>query len=1028
MRFWKSGALCSLFIFLLGPLHSQSADYFQQKVEYLIEVELDDQDHLLKGSVKLNYFNHSPDTLSFLYFHLWGNAYQNRQTALARQEIRRGDAKFFFAEENKRGGYEMVEFLQGDSLLQVEPDPTNPDIVRVFLPASLLPQGSIELTIPFVLKIPASFSRLGRIGTSYQLTQWYPKPAVYDMDGWHPVPYLDFGEFYSEFGSFDVRITLPENYWVAATGTLQTVAERQRLTERVAETHQQLALWDSLPPKSRLEPFPPSSDQQKTLRFTADDVHDFAWFADKRFWVLQDTIQLDDEHQVETWSFFPRAEWRMWRSSLRMIEQGLRLYHEQVGPYPYPQMTAVLSPFSAGGGMEYPMITVLSWSWVEQNLDETIAHEIGHNWFYGILGSNERNHPWLDEGLNSFYEWKYTDQYYGKHWSWPFLNLFEIPSNRQFYEWDYLFLSRQRMDQAPDTPAEQLSEDNYWEGAYTKPAWSLLHLENYWSAPRLEQAMKHYYDQWKFRHPDPEAFQQSLEQSGGESLDWWMPYLTTTKHLDYALTGARRVEEGYEVRLQNKGRIAAPFPLVGQRDGEQVVEQWYGGFEGDTTVLLKTGEVDRLMLDPEHVTLDLYRRNDQLKTKGLLKKVEPIQVIPGFGWGRSDRSPLFLAPALGWNTYDETLIGLALYNHWQLEEAFEWALVPMWSIANGRAGGSASLRLHLYPEDQNIRRTELSLNGRSFSYFQNPNLNVDLRYWRLAAALRADFRTIPGEDIDYFWQWRSIFTGEETPRFEDGNFTGRSFENRNIHELSVHFQHRRGVNPYSWTVATEFQLYPGIQEASNGYWKLWGEWKGHYTFRPKKQLSLRLFAGGFLVNTARDAGGIFPGALNLTGQGYGVYDDYKYDDFFFGRNDNTGLAAQQIALRDGGFKNAFGNPFRTTSGNTNHVLVAANLKTDLPLPLPDWMPIKPYFDLAYVADRQPSGEGKTFADQLWWSGGICWDVEDGLMGLYLPLFSSTNIQSLYDQQQQVSAFSRMTFSFNLNRLNFLKSKEMLNWF
>jgi hypothetical protein len=194
--------------------------------------------------------------------------------------------------------------------------------------------------------------------------------------------------------------------------------------------------------------------------------------------------------------------------------------------------------------------------------------------------------------------------------------------------------------------------------------------------------------------------------------------------------------------------------------------------------------------------------------------------------------------------------------------------------------------------------------------------------------------------------------------------------------------------------------------------------KGHYTFRPKKQLSLRLFAGGFLVNTARDAGGIFPGALNLTGQGYGVYDDYKYDDFFFGRNDNTGLAAQQIALRDGGFKNAFGNPFRTTSGNTNHVLVAANLKTDLPLPLPDWMPIKPYFDLAYVADRQPSGEGKTFADQLWWSGGICWDVEDGLMGLYLPLFSSTNIQSLYDQQQQVSAFSKNDLQFQSESAQF----------
>jgi hypothetical protein len=205
---------------------------WQQQVNYLIDVTLNDKDHTLDGFEKILYTNNSPDTLKFIWFHLWPNAYKNDKTAFSDQLLENGNTKFYFSPKEEKGYINRLDFRVDNISAKTEDHPQHIDIVKLILPSPLAPNQSTYITTPFHVQLPYNVSRGGHVGQSYQCTQWYPKPAVYDHKGWHPIPYLDQGEFYSEFGAFDVRITLPDNYVVAATGELQNPAEKEWMYQR----------------------------------------------------------------------------------------------------------------------------------------------------------------------------------------------------------------------------------------------------------------------------------------------------------------------------------------------------------------------------------------------------------------------------------------------------------------------------------------------------------------------------------------------------------------------------------------------------------------------------------------------------------------------------------------------------------------------------------------------------------------------------------------------------------------------------
>jgi len=495
------------------------SQYWQQQVNYTIDVSLNDRDHALDGFEKIEYINNSPDTLHFIWFHLWPNAYKNDKTAFTDQSLENGNTKFYFSNKEDRGYINKLEFRVNDQTASTEDHPQHIDIIKVVLPTPLPPGQKIIITTPFHVKLPFNFSRGGHVGETYQATQWYPKPAVYDKKGWHPIPYLDQGEFYSEFGNFDVSITLPKNYVVAATGDLQNEDEKNWLLTRSSFT------WK--PQKEKIKTkygqtqikthlYPASSSELKTLKYIQNNVHDFAWFADKRFIVNHDTCKLGSGKIIDAYTFYTPGS-ATWKNSLQTVEDAIRTRSEWVGVYPYNVVNAVEGPEGFGGGMEYPTITLISPQANEKLLDFTIAHEVGHNWFYGILGTNERQHPWMDEGINTFYDNRYSKWKYGNEGEIQFgSQTFAITDAERL-----MFESKAAVnkDQPINLEGDKFTTMNYDLVAYYKTGAWLEVVEKKLGKVTFDKAMQEYYRQWQFKHPYPEDFKKVLETSSGQNLD-----------------------------------------------------------------------------------------------------------------------------------------------------------------------------------------------------------------------------------------------------------------------------------------------------------------------------------------------------------------------------------------------------------------------------------------------------------------------------------------------------------------------------
>ena len=724
-------------LLICGQLTAQEESYFQQEVHYTIDVTLNDSSHVLSGTEWLKYINHSPDTLDLMYFHLWPNAYSGKGTDFAEQQVRQGSSKFYFAEEEDLGGFRVIDFQAGGLHLDWVKESGHEDVVRVQLNAPLFPGDTMVLKIPFVLDIPASFSRLGHVEESYQMTQWYPKPAVYDQDGWHPMPYLDTGEFYSEFGSFEVAITLPENYVVAATGELQETFEKDFLEDRIAWTEEYISenvseripFWDAF----RQDTFPPSSPNMKTISFRAENVHDFAWFADKRFRVMARQFALPNGKSVMGFVYFTFMEEWYWKEALDYVERSTVFYSEKVGAYPWPHVTAVQSALSAGGGMEYPMITVIGLSGDPQALDEVITHEVGHNWFYGILGSNERDHAWMDEGLNSYYDHRYTEAYYGIPKGDYYLpNFLAKSSDLPFYDLSYLYFTRSGREQAPSEHSESFFPGGYYMGAYEKPALALRHLENYWGKERFDAAMQAFYSEWAFKHPSPENFRESLESFGNEDLSWLFDgYLGSIQSFDYSVHRVKVTDDSLRVLVRNNGEFAPPFPLSGM-EGEEVVQtEWQEGFTGSRWISFPDQGSRSVVIDPERRTADLYPNNNSRDLRGGFAGLSDYRLHFLSGIDHSEHKHIYWSPLLGWNDYDKWMVGIGLHNYSIIERRMEWAFMPVYSFVSNSVSGLANLQFNQpLRNSEMFRRFRLGSSWKKFSENYNFQQDYRLRYGR----------------------------------------------------------------------------------------------------------------------------------------------------------------------------------------------------------------------------------------------------------------------------------------------------------
>ena len=966
-----------LLFFIPNVILANDIKYFQQEVNYVINVTLDDKKHELNGNIEIEYINNSPNNLKEIFFHLWPNAYQDKTTALCKQKIKNKDTDLYYANKDDRGYIDNLNFYVNGDPVKYEFNQDNKDICKIVLNGVLQPGNNIIITTDFHVKIPdAKFSRLGHTEQAYYMTQWYPKPAVFDNKGWHVMPYLDQGEFYSEFGSFDVSITLPANYIVGATGDLQNQDEIDFLNMLAHKTSNIKDFSDDMS-------FPESSHEFKTLRYVQNNIHDFAWFADKRYHVLKGEVELPhSKRKVDTWAMFTNNEADLWLRSIEYLNDATFYYSLWNGDYPYNHITAVDGTIAAGGGMEYPNITIIGESMMPFALETVIMHEVGHNWFYGILGTNERDHAWMDEGINSFNELRYILTKYPERALLEgdgavsvinrILGTEELTPKAQ-YELGYFFNAYTNKDQPLELTSAEYSLFNYWGMVYEKSAIVFYYLYSYLGQDLFDKCMREYYETWKYKHPSPQDLRDVFNKLTDKNLDWFFDNLIkTTDKIDYKVLSLNKSQN--TIKIKNKGQVNSPFPITLIKDAKEQNTFWIEGFYGVKNIQLADVDYDKIKIDYFEVVPEINRNNNTYR-KTLFPKIEPLKLQFLGSYYNPNKTQLFFTPSFKWfNNYDKLGLGVNLYNQVIPKQGYYFKINPIYSFGMDNISGNFTFGYKYFPAesisqvfDSFIYSINIERFGFDNDYYYNKyydHLHIDFN--------NKDKNSFKHKSIDI----RLLVINEDY--IGDGFTTLELKKNQIFSDITFNFDYDHPINSYDYELSLNFgPEFIRTDLVSN-----------LSVFNPIKiskfnsKIHFRLFASIFLKNNNSN----YP--LNLR---YGNSSDYLYDYDFLGRSEATGLFSQHIVLEQGGFKD-IDNISNVLTGNfmisCNTLFPLIYTKSKL---LPD---ISTYLDFAFIPSPiiSPWDDGQS--RNAYYSFGL--SIPVGVLQFYIPIYNKNGFNNFND--------------------------------
>lgn len=584
--------------------------YWQNRADYHIDVALNEQLKTVSGTELITYTNNSPDDLEFLWLQLDQNLYKSESRGL--RTVPLTGSRSGSKGQQFEGGYmikaaRLVDGNGKETELNCMIDDTR---MQLILPEPLKAGGaSLKLKIEFSFIIPDYGSdRMGMMETSngmiFSIAQWYPRMCVYDdISGWNTTPYLGPAEFYLEYGDFDVNITVPANHVVVCSGELLNVEEvysesQQKAWAEAGRSDKVVVIRSEKDARNASRPV----EASKTWKFRMQNTRDIAWASSASFMIDAARINLPEGKKSMAISAYPAesAGKLAWGRSTEYVKASIEYYSAKWTVYPYP---AAINVASNVGGMEYPGIVFCGSSARGSALWGVTDHEFGHIWFPMIVGSNERLHPWMDEGLNSFINELSTAAFnYGEY----------DKGTRNMRKWTSLIMDASL--EPVVTSADNMKEKNTAYLSYYKPAIALSLLrENVLGHERFDRAFKAYIERWSYKHPTPEDFFRTMENVSGEDLGWfWRGWFLHNWKLDQAVSGVSYVKNdpanGILITVANLQKMVMPV----------VVE-----------IKLKSGNTSRVQLPVE-----IWKRNKSWTFKHPTNEdvvsvtIDPDQTLP----------------------------------------------------------------------------------------------------------------------------------------------------------------------------------------------------------------------------------------------------------------------------------------------------------------------------------------------------------------------------------------------------------------
>ena len=593
-----------------SPSGAPGAAYWQNRADYALDVALDTMSHQVRGTQRIRFTNNSPDSLGYVWLQL-------DQDIFAAGSINRSapppplvfaGVPFDMAVSGPPGGFTI------DSL-RVNGAPARgyryDTMLRLDLPRGLGTGDTLQISFAFAFQVPENgAARMGRDGRLNQVAQSPPRPALYHaVTGWNTLPYTGAGEFYLEYGDFDVRLAVPANYVVAATGELRNAADvltsEQRARLQRAMSQDEAVAIITAQEAGTAQARPRSAGGTHTWHFNARNVRDFAWAAAGNYQWDAQRADAGGGTMVLAQAFY-RPGAANWAEAIRMATHAIRSFSQKWHPYPYPQASFVEGPIA---GMEYPMMLFVPADTSRHGLSWVLMHELGHMWFPMMVGNDERRYPWMDEGFNSFIDLYTVSEYWqGDAHADSVLN---GPLT------SYLANAVAGREQPMITPPGE-GHNVYWM-AYQKPALMLRLLREEVIGPEgFDAAFREFIRRWRFRHPQPADFFRTMENVSGRDLDWfWRGWVYTTARLDQAVDSVVARGATTRVVLLNRRDMLMPAEVLltwsdGAAETRRIpVEMWNYGRRHAFTVANNGRRLARVELDPRRVYPDIDRANNR---------------------------------------------------------------------------------------------------------------------------------------------------------------------------------------------------------------------------------------------------------------------------------------------------------------------------------------------------------------------------------------------------------------------------------
>jgi len=534
-----------------------NAQYWQQKADYVMDIEMDMETYQYQGSQEIVYKNNSPETLTKVYYHLYNNAFQpgsamdvkiqNMKDPDPRVVVNTGTenepvnkSRIALLQPEEQGYIKVLQLSQNGRPLKYHVEGT---ILEVELAKPIKSGRKARLEMEFKGQVPLQVRRSGRNnkeGIALSMTQWYPKLAAYDDEGWHANPYLG-AEFYADWGDYEVNITIDKEFTIGGSGYLQNPQEigcgyensNKKLKEKIV-------------------------NGKKTWKFKAPNVHDFSWAADMDYkHIVHEVVDGPTVHFLYKNSLNLEVK-KSWEKLPAIIGELFNFYKEQVGAYPYKQYTIVQG---GDGGMEYAMCTLITGDRTYRSLVGVVAHELAHSWFQFLLASNETKHAWMDEGFTTYISTLIEN----------FIFKEEKDAFEKMYA-SYVKLTSYNIEQSLNTHGDAF-DYNYGYGisSYNKGALFLYQLKYIIGEDALKKTLKNYFKEFSFKHPKPENFIRIAEKNSGIELDWYLNFwIASTATIDYEvfppLTNT--------ITLHRKSKMVMPIEVMVTYEDE-VQESFY---------------------------------------------------------------------------------------------------------------------------------------------------------------------------------------------------------------------------------------------------------------------------------------------------------------------------------------------------------------------------------------------------------------------------------------------------------------------